>query len=192
MRRIGCFLRCDLVDVLHDGIGQLFAAVAIDRRNNKVARVFAEFLEEGCNFFVAVFQQVDLVQYQPARFFIQRFVVFSQFIQYGACFMHGIDAFVHRRNIHNVQQKAGAGQMAQELVAQSVAFSRAFNQAGYVGDDEAFFRRDSDYTQIGVQRGERVVGHLGARGRNGADKGGFARVRHTQQAHIGEYLEFQL
>ena len=48
------------------------------------------------------------------------------------------------------------------------------------------------HTQIGVQGGERIVGHLGARGRHRADEGGLARVGHAEQADVGQHLQFQL
>ena len=44
---------------------------------------------------------------------------------------------IERRDVDDVQQQARALQMAQELVAESRAFGRAFDQPGNVGDDEA-------------------------------------------------------
>ena len=43
-----------------------------------------------------------------------------------------------------------------------------------------------------MERGEGVVGDLGARVADGGDEGGLARVGHAQQAHVGQHLQFQL
>jgi hypothetical protein len=42
-----------------------------------------------------------------------------------------------------------------------------------------------------VQRGERIVGDLRTRVRHGGDEGRLAGVRHAQQAHVGQHLQFQ-
>ena len=48
------------------------------------------------------------------------------------------------------------------------------------------------HAQIGVQGGKRIVGHFGACGGYGTNQGGFTRIGHTQQAHIGQHFQFQL
>ena len=44
---------------------------------------------------------------------------------------------VERRDVDDVQQQAGAREVAQELVAEAGALGGAFDQPGNVGDDEA-------------------------------------------------------
>ena len=69
----------------------------------------------------------------------------------------GLDCFVEGRHVDQMQQQAGARQMAQELVTQAGAFGGAFDQAGNVGDHEAAFVIDAHHAQVGMQRGEGVI-----------------------------------
>jgi len=101
-------------------------------------------------------------------------------------------AIVERRQIHQVKQQARALQVAQELMAEPGAFGRALDQSGDVGDHEAAIVVHAYHAQIRVQRCERIVGDLGTRGRNRADKSGLACVGQTQQPDVGEHLEFEL
>jgi len=91
-----------------------------------------------------------------------------------------------------MQQHTGARQMAQELVAQPRTFRRALDQAGNVGDDETFFVRHAHHTQVGMQGREGIIRHLGFGCGDRAYESRFARVRHTQQAHISQHFQLQL
>ena len=81
--------------------------------------------------------------------------------------------------------------MAQEAVAQSVALVRAFDQPRNVGHDERALVVGLDHAQVGLERGEWIIGDFGARGRNARDQRGFARVRETDQPDVGQELQFQ-
>src|SRR5690606_17411043 len=107
---------------------------------------------------------------------------------------HHLHALValHRRHVHQVQQQPGAVQVAAELRAQAGAIGRALDQAGDVGDHEAAVRLDADHAQVRIERGERIVGHLRGRGRDGADEGALAGIGETQQADVGQQLQLQL
>ena len=60
----------------------------------------------------------------------------------------GSTSLVERRDVDEMQQQAGALQVAQEPMAEPGAFGRAFDQARDVGDDEALLRRDPDHAEI--------------------------------------------
>ena len=127
--------------MFHDSVSQFLAAFSVDRRDREVAIEIGEFFQEGGYFFIAIGQQVQLVQHQPARFFIQRGVVFFQFVENGVRVGGRVDFLIRRRNVDQMQQQAGARQMAQELVSQPRTFRRTLDQAGDVGDDEAHATR---------------------------------------------------
>ena len=101
------FLRRDLVEMLHDGKGQFAAALAVDGGDGEVTRIFAERLEEGGDLFGAIvfLQQVELVQYQPARLVVQALVVFLQFVQDSMRLVHRVDALVQRGHVDQMQQQ---------------------------------------------------------------------------------------
>ena len=95
-------------------------------------------------------------------------------------------------DIHHVQQQTAALDMAQEVMAQTHALGGTLNQAGNVGADKALLRADTDDTQHRGQRGEVVVGNLGPRRGNNADKRGLAHVGEANQANIRNDLQLQL
>ena len=49
-------------------------------------------------------KHVELVQHQPARFVVEFFVVFAQFVDDGEGFFGGVEGFVERGQIDDVQQ----------------------------------------------------------------------------------------
>jgi hypothetical protein len=74
--------------------------------------------------------QVDLVQHQPARLLVQRFVVAAQLLDDGARVVQRIGRPRSKGAMSTkMQQQAGALQVAQELVAETGTFGRAFDQA---------------------------------------------------------------
>ena len=77
-------------------------------------------------------------------------------------------------------------------MAEAGAFCCAFDEAGNVGHHEAVVFIHAHHAEIGVQGGEGVVGDFGARGRHGADQGGFAGIGHAEQADIGQHFQFEL
>ncbi len=76
-------------------------------------------------------------------------------------------------------------------MAQPLAFRRALDQPGNVGNDEAPARPQTHHAEIGIQRGERIVGNLGTGIGHGGNQGALSRVGHAQQPHIGQHLEFE-
>ena len=70
----------------------------------------ADGFEEGSGTRLGFFfiKHIELVQHQPARFAVEFFVVFAQFVDDGEGFFGGIDGFVEGRQIDDVQQQTGA------------------------------------------------------------------------------------
>src|SRR5262245_42536593 len=90
-----------------------------------------------------------------------------------------------------MQQHARALDMAQETVSEPGAVGRAFDQAGDVGDDQLALVAEVDDTEVRDQRGEGVVGDLGARARHARDEGRLADVGKAEQADVGQELELE-
>src|SRR5579862_1842552 len=93
-----------------------------------------------------------------------------------------------------MDEQAGALDVAQELRAKSLAEVRAFNQSGYVGDDEGFFIGHFAHghdSEVGLEGSERVVGDFGASGGDARDERGLAGVWEADEANIGEQFEFE-
>src|SRR5271169_4973888 len=99
-----------------------------------------------------------------------------------------------------MHDEAGAFDVAEKTDAEAGAKMRAFNESGQIGDDKraAEFRAMTasatvgiDDAEIGHERGERIIGDFGACGGNYRNKCGFACVRVTHQANIGEQFEFE-
>ncbi len=65
---------------------------------------------------------------------------------------------------------------------------RAFDQARQIGEHEIAFV-DAHHAELRRERGERIIRDLGARARYARKKCGFARVRQTDEARIGDQLE---
>lgn len=98
------------------------------------------------------------------------------------------------RDVHEVSEYAGALNVAEKLSAETRAFMCAFDQAGYVRDDERLLMRlftDCDYTQVGLEGGEGVVCNFGFGRGDARDERGFSRVGVADQSHIGEELELE-
>jgi hypothetical protein len=97
-------------------------------------------------------------------------------------------------DIDQVNQQAGALDVAQKLGAEAGAEVRAFDEAGHIGDDEGLLLRllaDGDHAEVGFEGGEGVVGDLGPRGGDARDERGFAGVGVADQADVGQQLQFQ-
>ena len=95
------------------------------------------------------------------------------------------------RKIDQVRQQARALDVAQELDAQARARVRAFDEAGQVGHHEAAEIVQLDHAQIGFERGEGVIGDLGAGGGNARDQRGFSGVGKADQADISQQLQLE-
>src|SRR2546423_15643550 len=89
-----------------------------------------------------------------------------------------------RRQIDEVQQRGAALDMTQKLVAEAVAFMRAFDEAGDVGDDKRLIIIGTDDAEVRNESGERIVGDLRLRGADDRDEGRFAGVRKSDDADV--------
>ena len=77
---------------------------------------------------------------------------------------------------------------------------RAFDKARKIGDDKGAAEFGAvasgaavgiDDAEIGLERGERIVGDFRARCRNYGNQRGFAGIRETDEADIGEQFQFK-
>src|SRR6185503_2258569 len=82
--------------------------------------------------------------------------------------------------------------MAKELMAEPVAFMRAFDQTGNVGDDEAAIAAQRDDAKIWRQRREWIVGNLRPRRGNHRDECRLARVRKSHESDIRQQLQREM
>ena len=76
-------------------------------------------------------------------------------------------------------------------MAQPHTLGGALDQAGNVGADKALLRTDPHHAQNRGQSGEVIVCNFGLCGADDTDQGGFAHVGETDQAHVGNDLQFQ-
>jgi hypothetical protein len=91
-----------------------------------------------------------------------------------------------------VQQQSRAHEVSQELQPEPRPLGRALDQPRYVGQHEAAVDVHPYHAERRHERGERIVGNLGARGGNSADQGGFSGVRHAKQPNVGKELQLEL
>ena len=68
---------------------------------------------------------------------------------------------VEDANIDEVNDNTGAFDVAEEIVAESLALMGTFDQAGDVGDDERIVVAAIDDAEVRFEGGERIVGYLG-------------------------------
>ena len=81
--------------------------------------------------------------------------------------------------------------MPQKQVTEAGTFGCAFDQTGQVSHHKALLWANPHHTQIGVERGERVVRDARAGVRDGGDEGRFAGIGHAQQTNVGEHFQFE-
>ena len=81
--------------------------------------------------------------------------------------------------------------MAREEVTEPGPFGGAFDQARDVGEHEALFRTHAHDAEMRMQRREGIVRNLRTGVRDGRDEGGLPGVRKTEEAHVGEDLQFE-
>ena len=146
--------------------------------------------------------QVDLVQGHQAGAVVQR----NHFaVRAGVAHVHGVllklrldDGEVgervavrfQRSAVQHVHQGGAALHVAQEVVAQALAFAGALDQAGDVGDGEAHIAGLDD-AQVRDEGGEGVVGDLGPGGRHRRDEAGLAGGGEADQGDVRDGLQFQ-
>ncbi len=89
-----------------------------------------------------------------------------------------------------MQQHAAAFGVAEELVAKTDAFMRAFDQPGQIGEHE-FALVDAHDAELRMQRGERIVGDLRLGGADRGEKSGLAGIGQADDAGIGDQFQPQ-
>ena len=99
-------------------------------------------------------------------------------------------ARILRGPIDEMQQHAATLGVAQETVAQSRSFVRAFDQTGQVGHDE-FTPVDFNHAELRMQRGEWVIGDLRLCGTHRSEESGLACIWEPNQTGIGNQLQPQ-
>ena len=151
-----------LVEPALDREGELAAALAGDRGNREPGTFPAIALHESACARLALVlgNEVELVQYQPSRLRVERWIVFAQFPDDRSCVGHRVGFGVEWRDVDEVQQQPRALEVAQELVPESCAVGRALDQPRDIGDDEAAAFVDPHQTQLRCERRERIVGDL--------------------------------
>ena len=106
-------------------------------------------------------------------------------------------AIVRIARIHQMRDQPRALDVLQEADAQPDAFVRAFDQARHIGDHKraAIARRrvgiGGNDAQVRLERGERIRGDLRPRRGDARNQRRFSCVRETDQADIGEQLQFE-
>ena len=83
------------------------------------------------------------------------------------------------------EQSAGPLDVAQELMAETPPFGGALDEPRYVGDHDLGVV-ETDDSEVGLQRGERVVGHLGLGRRDARDQGALPGVRESDEGDVGD------
>ena len=81
--------------------------------------------------------------------------------------------------------------MPQELVAETETAVCAFNQARYIGDDEAAILAQPDDAEIRSERGEWIGRDLRTSGGDPRDQRRLTRVRIPDEADIGQELQLE-
>ncbi len=190
------------LDDFGHGEAELAEAFVAGRRDfeDPVAAGF-EFRADEFGHVLAV-GQVHLVQGDQAGAVVQRndFAVGARVAHvHGVLLQLGLDdgevgervaVRFERAAVQDVHQGGAALDVAQEVVAEALAFAGAFDEARDVGDGEADFAGLDD-AEVRDQGGERVVGDLGPRGGHGRDQAGLAGGREADQGDVGDGLQFQ-
>ncbi len=93
-----------------------------------------------------------------------------------------------RRN--QMQENTRALDMAEEAVAKADAFARPFDQARNIGNDKlaAIHARNA---QIGMQRGERIIGNLRLGRCHACEESGLSGIGQADQTGIGNQFQAQ-
>ena len=180
--------------MLVNRLDELLAAFARQCRNFKDRafefEAFNEILDERLT--LVGIDHVELVEDQPAWLFIQRFIVFLELADDSLGLRDRIDIFIERGHINDMQQQAGALQVAQKQMSQARAFRRPFNQTGQVGDHKALLGSDPYHAQVRMQGSERIVGNAWPCIGNRRDECRFTGIGHAQQADIGQHFQLKL
>ena len=113
-----------------------------------------------------------------------------QLVQQHALLLVRIDA-VDRRQVDHHAQHSRTFDVPQEAMAEALAFAGALDETRNVGN-HVLGVVVPDHTEIGFQRGERVVGDLRLGRTDDADERALAHVGEAHQRHVGHQLQLQL
>ena len=91
-----------------------------------------------------------------------------------------------------MKDEGGALDVAQKLVAQALALGGAFDKPWHVGHYKGVAVRSLDHPQVGLERGEGVVGDLGPGGAHPGDKRALAHAGHAHQGGVSHELHLEL
>ena len=91
---------------------------------------------------------------------------------------------VWRRAVKQVNQQSAALNVSQKLMPQPGSFGGSLNQTGDVGQHHIPVVHNH-YAQMGLKCGKGIIGNFGLGGTNYGEKGAFAGIGYTHQAHIG-------
>ena len=76
-------------------------------------------------------------------------------------------------------------------MAETFALRRALDEARDVSEHHLELVVHPDDTEVRLQRGERIVGDLGLRGRHRTDEGRLADIGKADDGDVGHELEFK-
>ncbi len=129
---------------------------------------------------------VDLRQADDLGLLLEALAIGRELATDGAV----VGAGVGPGRIDEMDERAAALDMAEEAVAEAVAFMRALDEAGNVGEDE-IAPVDADDAKAGMEGGEGVVGDFRLGGRDGGEKGRLSRVGQADEARVRDQFEAQ-
>lgn len=171
---------------------EVFEALAGDGRDDVEGEIL--LLAEGLEFFEAggVLGGIELGGDDDLGFFEELFAEAGEFVLDDVI---GVDGaiFVELGEVDEVEQDAGALDVAEEGDAEAVAFAGTFDEARDVGHDEGFAAEfiHGNNAEYGLFGGEGVGGDFGFGGGKAADESALASVRETDEADVGEELHFE-
>ncbi len=132
---------------------------------------------------------VDLVEDDDPRPVVQA-AVLPQLLLDDVEVGDGVAVGLQGGGVQHVHQHAAPLDVPQELQAQPLALAGARDQAGDVGDG-VDGRTGGDHTEVGHQRGERVVGDLRLGGAEHGDQGRLAGAGIAHERHVRDGLQLQ-
>ena len=95
------------------------------------------------------------------------------------------------RHVDDMHDQGRALNVAQELVTQALALARALDETRDVGNDVRIFA-GTHHAEVRHERGERVVGDLGAGGTHACNERGLAHRGKAHERGIGHKLHLEL
>src|SRR5215472_11901548 len=183
-----------LLQPILDGIDERAAAFAADRCDTEHRTLPVERFHESRHARLTLFgwNQVQLVQHQPAWLVVKRLVVALELLQDRTRVGDRIDFSVERREVDHVEQQTRSLQMAQKPMPEACTFRCALDQSRNVGDDEAAVLVDANHPQMWLHRSKGIVCHPWARGRYRTYQRRLPCIGHSEKSNVGKHLELEL